>query len=268
MPLALLQAVAEVSEELLRLLTIYKPPSFSTRPAFSLTRVHLQARPYATGGLRGLFYRSGGAPSMLGLSGTRGARQGPGGRAGGTPGPSCPAGSVGQGLAVLQQAGDKALARSAHREAVGYFEQALSALPHLPETRDTREQAIDLWLALRSALQTSGDHARIPTCLHEAEAIAVALNDQRRLGRVSVFLSSHFHLMVCMTRPSPPPSVPSALATADGDVVRHALANQFLGTAYEFQGDYRRAIDCFSQVVASLTGCGIVSVSVKSTCPP
>jgi len=36
------------------------------------------------------------------------------------------------------------MARSAYREAVGYFEQALSALPHLPETRATREQAIDL----------------------------------------------------------------------------------------------------------------------------
>ena len=30
------------------------------------------------------------------------------------------------------------MARSVHREAVGYFEQALSALAHLPENRDTR----------------------------------------------------------------------------------------------------------------------------------
>ena len=45
-------------------------------------------------------------------------------------------------LAYFRQAGEKALARSASREAEGYFEQALSALPHLPETRDTREQAI------------------------------------------------------------------------------------------------------------------------------
>src|SRR5439155_11983072 len=46
-------------------------------------------------------------------------------------------------LAYCQQAGEKALARSAYREAVAYFEQALGALRHLPETRDTREQAID-----------------------------------------------------------------------------------------------------------------------------
>ena len=65
-------------------------------------------------------------------------------------------------LAYCRQAGEKAMARSAYREAVGYFEQALSALPHLPETRDTCEQAIDLRLALRSALLPSGDLGRNP----------------------------------------------------------------------------------------------------------
>jgi predicted ATPase len=53
-------------------------------------------------------------------------------------------------LTYSRQAGEKAMARSAHREAVESFEQALSALPHLPETRATREQAIDLRLALRT----------------------------------------------------------------------------------------------------------------------
>src|SRR5262245_10269143 len=52
-------------------------------------------------------------------------------------------------LAYCRQAGEKALEQSAHREAVGYFEQALSALPRLPEQRATHEQAIDLRLALR-----------------------------------------------------------------------------------------------------------------------
>jgi tetratricopeptide (TPR) repeat protein len=45
-----------------------------------------------------------------------------------------------------------------------------------------------------------------------------------------------------------------ALATASGDGVLHALANQFLGQAYEFQGDYRRAIDYFRQVIVFLDG--------------
>src|SRR5262249_41421348 len=44
-------------------------------------------------------------------------------------------------LAYCWQAGEKALARSAHHEAAGYFEQALGALQHLPETHDSRAQA-------------------------------------------------------------------------------------------------------------------------------
>jgi tetratricopeptide (TPR) repeat protein len=44
------------------------------------------------------------------------------------------------------------------------------------------------------------------------------------------------------------------LATADEDVVLQALANRYLGFAYEAQGDYRRAIDCLRQTVASLDG--------------
>src|SRR2546422_2131342 len=96
-------------------------------------------------------------------------------------------------LAYCRQAGEKAMAQSAYREAVGYFEQALRALPHLPETRDTREQAIDLRLALGSALLPSGDYGRILAALREAESLAVTLDDPRRLAQVSSFLSIYFY---------------------------------------------------------------------------
>jgi predicted ATPase len=56
-------------------------------------------------------------------------------------------------LVYCRQAGEKALARSAYREAVAACEQALSVLPHLPDQRITREQAIDLRLALYLALR-------------------------------------------------------------------------------------------------------------------
>jgi len=157
-------------------------------------------------------------------------------------------------LAYFQQAGEKAMARSAHREAVGYFEQALSAFPHLPEQRDTREQAIDLRLALRTALQPSGDFGRILACLREAESLAVALDDHRRLGQVSLFLSAHFTLTGAHDQAIAAAQRALALATAGGDVVQHALANQYLGMAYQAQGDYRRAIDCLGQTVVSLDG--------------
>jgi class 3 adenylate cyclase/tetratricopeptide (TPR) repeat protein len=157
-------------------------------------------------------------------------------------------------LAYGRQAGAKAIARSAYGEAAAYFEQALRTLPHLPETRDTREQAVDLRLALQSALFLSGDLGHGLALLHEAEALAAALNDSRRLGQVSRLLSNHFLIKGANDQAIAAAQRALALATADGDVVLHALANRFLGIAYQSQGDYRRAIDCLGQTVASLDG--------------
>ena len=65
-------------------------------------------------------------------------------------------------VAYCRQAGDKAVARSASREAVACFEQALVALAHLPEGRERHEQAIDVRFGLRHALGPRREHGRSP----------------------------------------------------------------------------------------------------------
>jgi tetratricopeptide (TPR) repeat protein len=157
-------------------------------------------------------------------------------------------------LAYGRQAGDKAQTRSAYREAVVCYEQALSALLHLPETRDTREQAVDLRLALRSTLQPSGDYQRILTYLREAEALAVALDDRHRLGQVLGFLSDHSQRMGAYNQAIAAAQRMLALAAAGGEIVLQALANLYLGNSYQYQGDYHRAADCFRQAMAALKG--------------
>jgi predicted ATPase len=52
----------------------------------------------------------------------------------------------------LYQAGQKATERSAYKEAVSYFEQALDALKRLPESRQTLEQAINIRVDLGPVL--------------------------------------------------------------------------------------------------------------------
>jgi predicted ATPase len=58
----------------------------------------------------------------------------------------------GKAVDYLHQAGKKFAMRSAHRGAVAYFKQALEALGHLSETRETLEQAIDIRIDLGGAL--------------------------------------------------------------------------------------------------------------------
>src|SRR5215831_9268672 len=99
----------------------------------------------------------------------------------------------GKAVTYLRQAGAKALTRSAHREALGYFEQTLTALTHLPETRETLEQAIDVRFDLRNALVPFAEFERIEGYLGEAEVLARTLDDQRRLGWVSTYMAA-YHL--------------------------------------------------------------------------
>src|SRR5262249_37618080 len=126
---------------------------------------------------------------------------------------------------------------------------------NLPETRDTREQAIDLRIALRSALAPIGDFGRILALLREAEALATtALDDPRRLVQVLVFLTNHFRIMGAHDQAIAAAQRALALAAALGDVFLQALVNRYIGGVYVAQGDYRRAIDCNKQIVASLEG--------------
>jgi tetratricopeptide (TPR) repeat protein len=137
---------------------------------------------------------------------------------------------------------------------VGYYEQALSVLPHLPETRATHEQAIDLRLALRTALRPLGDLGHMLAVLRQAEALAAALDDHHRLGQIAGLLSVHFRIMGAIDQAIVAGQRALALATASGDAVLHALANLRLGQVYYGQDDYRRAIDYFRQAAAFFDG--------------
>ena len=80
--------------------------------------------------------------------------------------------NMGEGRSLLPAGWEKGVARSANREAVACFEQALVALQHFPENRETCEQAIDLRLDLRNAVRPSENNGGISDCLREAETLA------------------------------------------------------------------------------------------------
>ena len=157
-------------------------------------------------------------------------------------------------LVYARQAGEKAMARSAYREAVWSFEQALSVLQHLPEQCETCEHAIDLRIILRSALIALGDPRRAMACLREAEALAAALDDPRRLGRVLRFVARQCYYESAHDQAIATAQRALTLVAAGGDAVLYALACQDLGNFYQAQGHYRRAMDCFTQTMVCLDG--------------
>jgi class 3 adenylate cyclase/DNA-binding winged helix-turn-helix (wHTH) protein/tetratricopeptide (TPR) repeat protein len=157
-------------------------------------------------------------------------------------------------VGYCRQVGEQALARSAHREAVAAFEQALGALQHLPESRDTRTQAIDLRLALRNALYPLGELERGLVNLQEAEVLAEALGDPYRLGWVTAYLLAHF-VQACDTdRALASGQRALALAADLGEVGLTVMVQGYLGTVYRSLGDYRRAVACYQKNVACLHG--------------
>ena len=153
-----------------------------------------------------------------------------------------------------RQAGTQALARSANREAMTFFEQALGALQHLPECHDTRAQAIALRLDLRNALWTLGDLERLFVNLQEAEVLAMALGDQHLLGWVSVYLLAHFAQVCDPDRALAAGQRALAIATTQKDIGLMVTSQHYLGGVYRSLGDYRRAVECFQKNVACLHG--------------
>jgi tetratricopeptide (TPR) repeat protein len=159
----------------------------------------------------------------------------------------------GQAVGYCRQAGVKAVARSANREAVAYMEQALAALQHLPESQATLEQAIDLRLDLRTALFVLGELAQTREQLREAEGLAERLHDQRRLGQVSVYMMQQFRQIGDCNRAIACGQRALTLAAAAGDPALQVAAQVCLGQAYHAMGGYRRAIDILRRTVASLS---------------
>jgi class 3 adenylate cyclase/tetratricopeptide (TPR) repeat protein len=157
-------------------------------------------------------------------------------------------------LKYCRQAGTKALERSAAREAVGCYEQALAALAHLPEQRELREQAIDLRCDLRHARRVLGQYARVLEDLRTAEMLAEALDDPRRLGRVSAYMADGLIALGQYDRAIVSAQRALALAAASGDHSLPSEVNNSLGLVYFIQGDYRQAMEANRRGMALLEG--------------
>ncbi len=157
-------------------------------------------------------------------------------------------------VGYLRQAGAKAAVRSAYFDAAENLERALIALRHLPESQETLEQGIDIRLDLRSSLQALGEHERVFEHCHEAETLASALKDQKRLGWASAYLSQYLWRMGDQRRAEELGQRAVAISSQVGDFALEVVATFFLGQGYFNIGDYTRAIDHCRRNVTVIKG--------------
>jgi tetratricopeptide (TPR) repeat protein len=148
----------------------------------------------------------------------------------------------------LRQAAVKAQRTSAHREAQTFLEEALEALRHLPETPETREQEIDVRLEIRGSLYSLGQFEKMLTYLQEAQAMASAISDARRLGLVSLHSAEYFR----QTGRFAEARTLAEQALVMGDKLQdppvQLYARHYLGLACHALGDYRRASELLRAV--------------------
>ncbi len=157
-------------------------------------------------------------------------------------------------VTYLRRAGAKAFARSANQEAVGHLEQALEALKHLPDSRQTIEQAIDLRFDLRNALFPLTELGRISGYLREADGLARKLDDRRRLGWVSAYTSSHLWMIGRSAEMRAAAGALHEIAGALGDFPLQVAAHYYLGAACLAVGDYRSAEEACRKNLRGLQG--------------
>jgi tetratricopeptide (TPR) repeat protein len=157
-------------------------------------------------------------------------------------------------LAYYRQAGTRAAVRSAYREAVTYFQQALAALAQLPACRDRLAQAIDLRLDLRQAFFALGEYGPMRDALQEADTLATALGDRHRLGQVATYMSQYFWATANQERALVAGQRALAVAETLGDGSLQAIAHLYMGQAYYTLGNPHRATECLRKSVALLEG--------------
>jgi class 3 adenylate cyclase/tetratricopeptide (TPR) repeat protein len=153
-----------------------------------------------------------------------------------------------------RQAGEKAYDRGAFREAVTSFVQAIDALGHLPETPDTGVIAIQLRHSLGAVLSLRGEYQRSLALLGEAEALARQFDDRAQLGQVLSRIS-----WVRRTLGDLDGAIAAgrqALEVADtiGDPGVQMAASYRLGQVYYGIGDFGRAAESLRRNVERLAG--------------
>ena len=157
-------------------------------------------------------------------------------------------------LLYCRQAGTKArFHRVAPHEAKRYFDQAIAALAHMPESPGRATLAIDLYRDME-VLAITGEYERNLTLMQEAEALARALHDQARLGQVLARKCFLLRMLADYEGAIAVGQQGLALAAALGDGAMQMAVAHRLAQAYFAMGDAGQAAVLLRQNIEALEG--------------
>lgn len=157
-------------------------------------------------------------------------------------------GEVWDELAVhARRAGHRAASRSAYRDAVTFFDQAIDAQDYLPPSAAGMAHRIDLRFELRAALFPTAAIGRTLSCSEEAMRLAGQVGDAGRLAWATAF---HARDLTLVGRPGEALLLAAQaleLAAADEELI--IVARSYLALAAYSRGDYGQCASVLGAVV-------------------
>jgi class 3 adenylate cyclase/tetratricopeptide (TPR) repeat protein len=168
-------------------------------------------------------------------------------------------------VSYLFQAGLKAGRHSAPRTAADCYDQALLVLEALPDSQYKLEQSFDIRIQLRGALTNLLETRKALQCLRMAEPLAEKLNDEGKRGRVCADMC----LMNCLhgELDEALANGTRALAIAEriGDASLRFITGIYIAQVHWNRGEYDRVVEL---ATGSLAVVPAGKVSYVATAPP
>jgi predicted ATPase len=149
-------------------------------------------------------------------------------------------------------AGQRAIDRSAYREALTWLEQAYAGLAHLPDGREKLELGVDVRLDLGHALSPLFSRERLLECMREAEEIAGELGDEARLRSVLVLLAGGLRMSGEYDRAVEVAQRALSLARTADDSLIIIFSAFLLAHTYRHRGELRRAAEALALCIEEL----------------
>jgi class 3 adenylate cyclase/tetratricopeptide (TPR) repeat protein len=153
-----------------------------------------------------------------------------------------------------QQAGTRAGDRSAYGQAGAFFDQAIDALGHLPETQETRTRAFELHEARQSMHAARRELEQMLACSEKMLSLAETLGEPHRMARALDTIGNVWSQMGDNGRALEYAQRGLALAETDGAVALLVHVRLNMGLLCRAIGDYRRGVTVLTQAAELLRG--------------